>query len=453
VQGPLAQCSAYLLARLSGNRAEADRLWTTLREPDVHVPPSSEAVAEVKPRASLLNQAKAAWSDLRRLISEPRVIPHRIARLCWRSLLMVMRRSGLDGAADRLTNVVGGAIWYVRICRIRFKRRAYFRYWKRLVDEYRTLFPKRKDKLTTIDAMMYVEFVDALRPVFAQYDIVQAYGIDPILPLVCGYTPYVALEHGTLREFIRQDNPVHRLTALAYRKAAHVFITNGDCLEHARWLGVQHYSAMLHPTDVDQHEARDEGEIAEIRRRYNADVLLFSPIRHDWAVKGTDIHIRALPLIRERIGGRFILLLVPWGLQVEDSKRLIAELGCEDVVAWAEQSFCRPALVRHMQAADVVLDQMALPHFGGTAPQSLAAGTPVIMSYRPESTAWLVDEPAPILPAFTPHEVADAVAQALDPEWRADFLPRARAWVHDHHHHDRLIREHLKIYSRILKSA
>ena len=100
--------------------------------------------------------------------------------------------------------------------------------------------------------------------------------------------------------------------------------------------------------------------------------------------------------------------------------------------------------------ADVVLDQIALPCFGGTGPQALAAGTPVISSYEPSSTSWLVGEPAPILPAFNPAEVRDSVCKALDPAWRAAFSERARNWVDAYHHPNRVLIDHLRVYQRIL---
>ena len=307
------------------------------------------------------------------------------------------------------------------------------------------------DQLSLSDFAPYLKIGVPLERLFEKYDIIQGYATDPILPLICNKRPFVAFEHGTLRDFIREDNPLHRLTALAYRKADHVFITNGDCLEHARWLGCKNATAMLHPVDVEQHRKRDEAAVADLRRKYRGDVLLFCPIRHDWSVKGTDVHIRALPEIRKRVAGKVVLVLAPWGLQIEDSRRLVRSLACDSSVAWLERPLCRSELILHMQAADVVLDQMTLPHFGATAPQALAAGTPVIMSYREASTAWIVDEPAPILKAFSPDDVTSAVVTALDPKWRAEFENRARAWVDTHHHTDRMVRDHLAVYRRLLE--
>ena len=387
------------------------------------------------------------------------MVPFNVARLVWHALQALLRELGLKGVAKNLAEWVQrrkiGLNVQQTLTHIRdsIDPPPYLSRFKALVLEFSSMFPGRPDKLLSTDFTGYGSVVEILEPAFKDYDIVQGYSTDPILPLICGKKPYFAFEHGTLRECIRGDNSVHRLTALAYRKANHVFITNGDCLEHAHWLGVKHLSAMLHPIDVQQHEARDEAAIAALRRSYGADVLLFCPFRHDWAVKGTDVHIRALPRILERLSGRVRLLLAPWGMQIEESRALINELNCEHAVVWLERPLCRNGLIRHLQAADVVLDQMALPHFGGTAPQALAAGTPVVMSYRPESTEWIVREPAPILPAFTPSEVADAVVTALDPDWLEGFRSRARSWVHQHHHDDRVVAGHLMSYRCVLENT
>lgn len=316
-----------------------------------------------------------------------------------------------------------------------------------LVERFAQLFPERRDRLAPTDFFLWG---DAPRwaELFARYDVVQCYATDPILGLLSGTRPYVAYEHGTLRDFTLGDDPVHRLNALAYREADHVFITNGDCLAYAERLGIERYSPMIHPVDVDQHERAYPGDVGEIRRRVAVDVVLLCPLRHDWAIKGTDVHIRALPAIIASTEKTVKLLLCEWGAELGASHALIEELGVADHVEWLPP-LDRHGLITHLQAADVLLDQMALPHFGATAPQGLAAGVPVVMSYEPESTTWIVGEPAPILPAFDPPGVAHAVATALDPEWRSEFRERARAWVHRHHHPKRLVLEHCRVYRRL----
>ena len=321
---------------------------------------------------------------------------------------------------------------------------------QRLVKRFVEAFPARRDSLSLADFAAWDRAPDVWRGLFERYDIVQCYATEPIRALLAAKRPYVAYEHGTLRDFTMGDDPTHRLNALAYRDSDHVFITNGDCLSFAEALGIPRFSPMVHPVDIDQHE-RDLGEEPRrLRDSLGADVLLLCPLRHDWAIKGTDIHIRALPRIVEENAGRVVMVLTTWGAQVDESARLISELGCGRYVKWLPP-LDRLGLITHMKAADVLLDQMVLPHFGATAPQGLAAGVPVIMSYRPESTEWIVDEPAPILAAFDPDGVAEAVRTALDPAWRREFALRAREWVHRYHHPNRVVIEHCRVYRQLLE--
>jgi glycosyltransferase involved in cell wall biosynthesis len=506
VQGPPEVCASYLTARVKRLDKAADEIWRLLelaRNGELGADDAGARAAWALFCAEIASESRlgglalraSGWTVLqvRRAGAHLRHGMFLTARAPWRMLLGQIRIAGSGRMAGALRDRVRGAAAWLRRLSVRqtlllggrsvwrrsvplvriiagenfvialrhrilrilgLQRATQLSRFDELVAQFAAAFPNRADRLTLDDLSQWTRHVALFSGVFAEYDIIQAYGIDPILPLLIGNRPYVAFEHGTLRSFIRGDDDVSRLNALAYRLANHVFVTNGDCLEHAQWLGIERMSAMLHPIDVDRHELRDETGIAALRERHGADVMLFCPLRHDWEVKGTDVHLRALPQICERLmPRRVVLVLSPWGLQIDESRRLIAELGVSENVAWIERPLCRSAFVRYLGAADVVLDQMALPHFGGTAPQALAAGVPVIMSYRPDSTAWIVDQPAPILPAFNPSEVADAVVRALDPTWRAEFAVRARTWIYAHHHDDRVVREHLRVYRDIMETT
>jgi len=320
---------------------------------------------------------------------------------------------------------------------------------RRYVNEFTATFPERPDRLSAGDVAPFLAYKWLFRAIFEQYDIIQLYSTDPMYGWLAGNKPYIGFEHGTLRDFTLGDHAVHRLTAIGYRKADHVFITNGDCLEYAQKIGVERYSAMIHPIDVDQHRSVSAASAAAVRAEYDADILLLCPLRHSWDAKRTDIHLRALPLIRQRAKARVMLVLTEWGEDVARSRKLIRELGCSDAVTWIKPQ-ARIAMIRLTRAADVVLDQMALPHFGATAPQAMAAGVPVISSYVPESTRWIIEEPAPILPAFSPQEVCDQVMTALDPGWRRQYQDTARRWIDTYHHPRRVVESHLRVYRNIV---
>lgn len=320
---------------------------------------------------------------------------------------------------------------------------------KSIIKFFDKVFADRPDRLMAEDIAPFQSTSSHFRRMFQNYDIVQSYATEPIHALLSEKRPYVAFEHGTLRDFTMGDFPLHRLTALAYRGADHTFITNGDCLAYAEGLGIENHSSIIHPIDVQQHRQDFGAVIQELRKDIGGDVILFCPIRHDWEVKGTDVHLRALPLIKERVNGQVKLILVNWGMQVNDSKDLLEQLDCADDVVW-RSSMCRITMIKYLQAVDVVLDQMVLPPFGSTAPQSIAAGVPVVSSYVPDSTKYIIPEPAPIISAFSPEEVADAVVQAIDPEWRADYRERAKLWTDTYHHPNNVVDDLLTVYRRLL---
>lgn len=336
------------------------------------------------------------------------------------------------------------------------KKREEFLWFERraidISDTYKKLFHDRHEKLISQEMMPWNVSAHILRRILFHYDIVQAYSTDPIFPMMVGKRPYVAYEHGTLRDFTRGNSVINKMTSLAYRLSDHTFITNGDCVEIAEQLGIESWSTTVHPIDISRHRKVNEVEIMQLRRKHGGEIILFCPLRHDWAVKGTDVHLRAMPLIKRTIKADIKLILVTWGAELDRSRRLIRDLGYEDCVDWIPPCN-RASMIAYIHASDVILDQMALPHFGATAPQALSSGTPVIMSYRPESTERIVAQPAPILSAFSPEDVANQITKTLDIQWRHDFERRARDWVDKYHSEQRIIRDHLDVYKKVLGSA
>jgi glycosyltransferase involved in cell wall biosynthesis len=402
VQGPSYTCILYLLLRRQGD-PDANRLWKLL----------GRSLGHEDIRTSLIFEAKDfidARFDVRSMMN-PSLFPERLRSPA--GLYGLSQDQRVRAAMEEFTALFEGL----------------YPQWGGCLDQ---------DQLFA--HTLSAEYYSAL---FEQYDVVQFFGGAALWNALCRPARSVAYEHGTLRVLPHPKTFSDYVTAAGYRLADQVFITNGDCLEHAQTLGIPNYGAMLHPVDVEQHQ---DAEGADALPRGGADVVLFCYLRHDWAAKGTDVHLRALPLIKARLPGKRVrLVLTEWGGDLEASRMLLSELGVADDCVWVQPQ-SRRALIDMTREADVVLDQMALPHFGQSAPQAIAVGTPVISSYVPQSTAWLVDEPAPILAAFTPEDVADQVCRALDPQWRAEWRGRAETWIKDHHHQDIITDRHRTVF-------
>ena len=441
VQGPLSLCCAYLFARNNGQIELANDLWDQMNSFLFSEPLSEPTLDLPKFTSSFSNKM---------LFFEKKV--KKIIQICYYFFKQIPGLANLFRSSHSIisSSYSSKTITNIEIDATTASASSLCLFVNQLNRQYALAFPDRRFHITTNELMPFYNQKEQWCSMFEHYDIIQCYATTPMYGLLFSNKPYIGFEHGTLRTFTSDDSFINALTALAYRQAGHVFITNGDCLGYAQKLGVKNYSPMIHPIDIEQHRLYDIKKISKIRSFYTCDILLFCPLRHDWDIKGTYLHIKALPLIIKQLKSyRVRLVLCNWGTQVEQSKELIKELKCENYVSWATP-MCRQKMITYLQAADVVLDQIALPHFGSTAPQSLAAGTPVIMSYEPESTNWLVNEPAPILSAFDEYEIARQVVKALDRDWREEFRCIAKNWIDTHHSMDRLIQQQLNVYKNIM---
>lgn len=318
------------------------------------------------------------------------------------------------------------------------------------INLFQNNFSQRKDKLTEEDFIHYDNnTLSQWKKLFSYYDVIQGYAIDPILPLLCQSKIYIGYEHGTLRDFTLTNNSISRLTSLAYHNANHVFITNGDCLSFAQKIGVNNYSAMIHPIDEKLIESI-ESKYDELHEEYKVQYLFLCTLRHDWKVKGTDIYIRALPELKLKLGESFKVLMTKWGQELESSLELAKSIGCDDVIEWIEP-LSRKKLIQYKKSVDIVFDQIALPHFGATAPEAIACGTPVIMSYEPISTQWIIPERAPILSAKNTQEVVVSIVQGLDKDWLKNYKIEAGNWFYKFHSSSIVVDKHMDVYKKLLK--
>jgi hypothetical protein len=453
VQGPRETCVDYLVAKRTGQQRKADALWRHLGWANKTLPPNSGTEPASR---NYLRRLRYAFATVRRLTARARHYPD-----AYSAARAKMREWGDERGTLRRVLVSAlvpfglAFVWLVRLSgplsRAIETVRTGSSWDVEWPARFKAAFPDRADQLSAHDCAAYIWTLPDWRRLFEHYDIVQAYATEVMLPMFAGKRPYLGFEHGTLRVFTLGDNALCRLTALGYNRADHVFITNGDCLAYAHEIKVKSFTPMPHPFD-DAFMASVRGQAEKLRAHYGASRLFLCPLRHDWEIKGTDKYIRALPRIAERIGRDFRVIMTEWGAQVEESKRLARSLGVEDLIVWHEP-FTRVQLVEHLKSVDVVFDQIALPCFGGTAPQAIASRVPVIMSYDPASTEWLIPEPAPILTAWNAEQVADAVLTAVDSSWRAQYEPIATRWYSQYHSAQEVVRKHAEAYMRVCRST
>ena len=313
----------------------------------------------------------------------------------------------------------------------------------RLIADYHKSFPDRKDRLTENDLYMFKPVLFYLNKIFTYFDLVIAYGTDPIYPMIAN-VPYFAIEHGTLREIPYHEDTIGRLTALSYHKAEFVFVTNIDCLKTARNLANDRIKVIPHPYDEKTSISRKYNILSvkkQLMEELHADFLLFHPTRHDWiagagyADKKNDIFLRAFSRLREN-GLKVGVVCCEWGGNVLQSKLLLKKLKCSDYVKWLQPM----GAIKYEQmilSADAVVDQFKLGAFGGVLFRSLTLGKPVC-TYLDES---LIEETyrvvPPVINCLTEDDIYRNLGSVLNDKKMLERLGiLGKEWIEKYHSGD-----------------
>ncbi len=310
-----------------------------------------------------------------------------------------------------------------------------------LAQRFSEAFPNRNDRLHPRDIASYSLSLRGWKRLFADYDIVIGYGMDPIWPLLADKHPYIAFEHGTIRSTPFKNSPEGRLTALAYRQADGVIITNCDNKRAAERLGLAHYRFIPHPINERWIRGGIGAELRkELLQELNADFLIFHPARHHWETardpnweKGNDILIKGMARFLREVAPRAGAVFVEWGRKVTESKQLLEELGIAQRVKWVRPLHsCNVS--RYMDACDLVADQFFLGAFGSIMPRALAHGKPAMLCLDEEIHRWCFPELPPIINAKTSEEVYQGLAGAYrNPETLHELGLQGRQWYHRYH--------------------
>ncbi|MEO7728983.1 MAG: glycosyltransferase [Burkholderiales bacterium] len=469
-QGPSTLCIDYLIAKRDGNMRAAAKLWRKLGKPE---PSQSRRRAFWEHTTHL----KRVLQNLQKPV-QSRIDGWRYLWYPFGSLLYHIYKVAEELLSIAILLALAPVILAINLrtliafvaAHLRYKRRAmepksgedisltengqseihnFAARAKRFVEIFAENFRQRADPLTPADLEHYRHYIPRWKALFDRYDLIQAYSTDTALPLVAGKRPYIGFEHGTLRIVLTEQGFVWRLALLGYNQADHVFITNGDSLAYAADIGIKRFTPMLHP--IQEERVRSvQGDYRKLHETCGVKHIFLCTLRHDWAIKGTDKYIRALPKLKELLGAdQFLVLMTTWGAQVDESRQLADDLGVTEQIKWITP-LPKVKLIRMQKSVDVLFDQIALPHFGATAPEAIASGVPVIMSYDPKSTEWIIPEPAPILSAWTVDEIVANVQLALDPQWLAGYRVRGAMWIDNYHNDGVILRRHLDVYRSLL---
>jgi len=325
-----------------------------------------------------------------------------------------------------------------------------------LIKKFALEFPARSDKLNRKDFNDYCFTRDGFSELMDHYDLVIGYAVEGVYPLMSN-KPYIAFEHGTIRDIPYAVDTQGRICSLVYRMANHVFVTNFDCKKSAEYLAPNRYTLINHPFDED-HALSCKGW-SDLRQdllwRLNSDLLFFFPTRHDWisgdgyADKANDVFIRAAARLR-RSGFRVGVVCCNWGKNVEQTKKLIKSEGLQESVLWVNPMGVIK-FERYAKACDIVVDQFKLGSFGGVLLKAMAAGATILTYLDEKMLLKQYPEIPPVLNCKTSKEIECMVSKIFDnPKILEVFRIRSIAWIKKYHSKETTANLELKVISNLI---
>src|SRR5204862_1199038 len=135
----------------------------------------------------------------------------------------------------------------------------------------------------------------------------------------------------------------------------------------------------------------------------------------------------------KREGLKFKLVFVEWGIEVDESRKLIEELGLSAIVEWIPTLKKRDLWGRYC-TAHAVVDQFVSPALGGVGFETMALGLRLITAIDREQTARFFGEAPPCLDATTPEMCAAQMRQVIeDPDDQLRRGEAASRWMANYH--------------------
>ncbi len=151
----------------------------------------------------------------------------------------------------------------------------------------------------------------------------------------------------------------------------------------------------------------------------------------DWSTKGTDIAIRALSRIKDRVD----VSIVRYGRDFHKTVELAKSLGLRLRVL---ERVPHEKMREYYWSSTVVIDQFKLGSLGMVSLEAIACGRPVITYVSSEYPEY---RDFPLKDLRTEEEIADAVVDAGDGLWREEY-----SYLQKHHRPETVIERLLRIY-------
>lgn len=299
-------------------------------------------------------------------------------------------------------------------------------------------------------------YAGAYGPVIARlrrYDCALVYGLGPIVAALAG-VPFLMQPFGgdiTIVPFADGDGwqgqtepgtrppsgPEPYIAALqryALRRSNRILVCDPNFDDYIGRLGLAEKAVQFGvPIDTDMYAPGNEDDLRHQLLEGREGTLIFVPSRQDWYWKGSNLMLEGFArAARDR--DDVVLACAGWGVDLDRSRRLIAELGIGPQVRLLEHAMSKPRLLRYYRAANIVMDQFFLGAYGGSSLEAMSCARPLLIYLNRDLFESRFPEFPPVVNVRRPEEIAAALTSLIDnPRQQQDIGNRARAWVIANH--------------------
>lgn len=337
------------------------------------------------------------------------------------------------------------------------------------ISELQKKFEKdQPDRSCYFDKNYFIQFrleYSLWKRLFRYYDVIHTYGLDGIYPLMSNIK-YIAFEHGTIRNFPFQNDMLGICAYMSYKYADGVFITNADNIKAAERICINNFTFIPHPINEDVSIKIGEENIEDLYQRYNTNFIAFHPPRQHWTEKrgddwqngveffqdwekGNDIFIKGFAKFVLEVNPKALAIFILWGKKIEESKRLINELGISQNIIWLKPMH-NYNMIKVIKSSDILVDQFTLGAFGSTMPKGLMCHKPAMMYLNESLHKWCLDKMPPILNVKNEMEVFYSLKTLYEDKVYVHKLQDdALLWYRKYHSNNFVYQKLLSMYNQI----
>jgi glycosyltransferase involved in cell wall biosynthesis len=282
---------------------------------------------------------------------------------------------------------------------------------------------------------------------YSKFDIVHLHNYRTLVNILAANrlrkVPYVLQAHGNAApiSFRKQIKPIHDFIFRNFvlKRASHL-IADAE-------LEIRHY--FVEGADLDRVTVIpvgiDTDEYASLPPRQNKGykTVLFLGRLHE--IKGCDLLIRAFAGLKST-DVRLVIAGIDYGHEAE-CRKLVTDLGIAHKVEWIGGVYGKDKLQAYVNA-DVFVMPSRYEMWGIAFLESLACGTPVIMTDRCGAASCLPKECGVALP-FAECNLRDAIRDMLDSDFASEYREFRRAWVIKYDWQN-IAKQILGVYSEVL---